>query len=380
MTIQKNVKKVGIITMHKVENFGSALQAYALQKIVCDFGYDCEIIDYIFPNKYHKQFNENKSIKYSFLKSIIPNKFLSATYRDNVEIKKFWKKNYKLSKTYNSKEELQQNPPIYDIYITGSDQVWNTRFVKGDTSFLLSFAPDSAKKISYSSSFSSDEIDKNYEDTYTQLLSSYNRISVRETSGENIVKTLTGKESITALDPTFLLTSQDWEKMCERDNKLYEDENYIFAYVLDYAVKCTPYIYELIKYYKEKTGYRVIYLDQQAKLPEELIGLVERPDPVSPELFVSLFKNAKLVITSSFHGTAFAANFGSPLYSVVNEDSGKDSRQMSLLTKLGISNRAVKVGTPFNEIKDEWNRKELLERLTELRELSKGYLKEALES
>ncbi|MCI9846280.1 polysaccharide pyruvyl transferase family protein [Flavobacterium pectinovorum] len=374
------MKTVGIITMHKVENFGSALQAYALQKIVSDFGYDCEIIDYIYPNKYHKQFSENKPRWYSFLKLIIPNEFLSATYRDNLEIKKFWKKNYKLSKTYNSKEELQQKPPIYDIYITGSDQVWNTRFVKGDTSFLLSFAPASAKKIAYSSSFSSDEIDKKYEDTYTQLLSSYNRISVRETSGENIVKTLTGKESITALDPTFLLTSQDWEKMCERENKLYEGENYIFAYVLDYAVKCTPYIYELIKYYKEKTGYRVIYLDQQAKLPEELIGLVERPDPVSPELFVSLFKSAKLVITSSFHGTAFAANFSTPLYSVINKEPGKDSRQMSLLTKLGISNRAVKVDTPFNEIEVEWNSEELSERLTKLRELSKNYLQEALNS
>ncbi len=372
------MKRVGIITMHKVLNFGSALQAYALQKVVSDFGYNCEIIDYIYPNKYHKQFHSNDRKWYSFLKTIIPNKFLSSTDRDNTEIKKFWKKNYKLSKRYSSKEKLQLSPPIYDIYLTGSDQVWNTRFVKGDTSFLLSFAPDSSKKIAYSASFASDEVDKEYEDIYKRLLNRYSKISVRETSGEKIVKKLTEKDSITALDPTFLLSSKDWEKMCEKEDQLYKRDQYIFAYVLDYAVKCTPYIYNLIKYYKEKTGYRVIYLDQKNKLPEELVGYVERPDPVSPERFVSLFKNAKLVITSSFHGTAFAANFGIPLYSVINKESGRDSRQMSLLTKLGISNRAITVDTPFNKIENEWAGDELSKRLTDLRELSKAFLQDAL--
>lgn len=376
----KSKKAIGIITMHKVPNFGSALQAYALQQVVFDFGYDCELIDYIYPNEYHKQFHSNKGKWYSFVKTFIPNRFLSPSDRDNKKIRQFWKTHFKLSRTYNTKEELQQNPPRYDIYLTGSDQVWNPRFIKGDTSFLLSFAPDSAKKIAYSSSFACAKIDKEYLPEYKRLLSKYSQISVREKSGQGIVKTLTGKDTPITLDPTLLLKPEDWDAICSTENKTYKNEEYIFAYVLDYAVKCTPYIYEVVKYFKNITNYRVIYLDQKGKLPKELSGTVERPYVVSPATFISLFKNAKLVITSSFHGTAFAANFGVPLYSIISKETGKDSRQLSLLTELGISNRAIPVNTPFDKIENDWDDEKLQLNLTKLRDMSRKYLLDALQN
>lgn len=380
MAKQQNIKTVGIITMHKVPNIGSALQAYALQKIVSDFGYNCELIDYIYPNNYHKQFNSNKAKWYTIFKSLIPSRFFSSSARDNKLLKQFWESHFKLSRKYKTKEELQRNPPLYDIYLTGSDQVWNPRFVKGDTSFLLSFASESAKKIAYSASFACAEIDDEYAPTYKKLLSKYSYISVRETSGQNIVKNLTGKDVPVTLDPTLLLTPEQWDTICATANKIYGNEEYIFAYVLDYAVNCTHYIYELIKYIKKETNCRVIYIDQKGELPKELNGAVERPYAVTPADFVSLFKNAKLVITSSFHGTAFAANFGVPLYSIISNETEKDSRQLSLLTELGISNRAIPVNTPFDKIENDWDDEKLQLNLTKLREVSRKYLLDALQN
>jgi hypothetical protein len=382
MNIKKNqpYKNVGIVTMHKVTNFGSVLQAYALQKVISDLGYNCELIDYVYPNKYHKQFR-SKEKWYSFAKFLVPSRFLSNTHRDQKNIKQFWKTHFKLSHTYYSKEELQQNPPHYDIYLTGSDQVWNPHFVKGDTSFLLSFAPESAKKIAYSASFACAQIEDKYALAYKELLNKYSKISVREINGQNIIKNLTGKYAPVTLDPTLLLTPEEWDILCATENKTYKINNdYIFAYVLDYAINCTPYIYELIKHMKKVMNCSVIYLDQKEKLPEELSGIVERPYAVTPITFVSLLKNAKLVITSSFHGTSFAANFGVPLYSIVSNDTSKDSRQLSLLAELEISNRAIPINTPFDKIENSWDSEKLQSNLVKLRKLSNSYLLHALEN
>lgn len=379
MTQKTENIKVGIITMHKVLNFGSALQAFALQYAVERLGYECEIIDYVYPNKYHRKFHSYEKKWKSIVKSIIPTILLSSTARDNNEIKKFWKKRYKLSRNYKTKESLLATPPVYDIFITGSDQVWNTNFVKGDTSFLLSFVSDKYKKISYSPSFATAAIDSEFVNVYKRLLSEYKHISVRETSGLKIVKDLTGQDAVTTLDPTFLLDSEEWTKEINlKDENPYGE--YIFAYILDYAVKCIPYVYDFIKHYQSKLNCKVIYLDQKGTLPVELEKIAERPYKISPENFVSLFKNAKLVITSSFHGTAFSVNFGKSFFSIINKDIEKDSRQFSLLSKLGVSNRAVIVDTPFDEIDESWNMEELQSNLLQLRELSKKYLSEALRS
>lgn len=134
----------------------------------------------------------------------------------------------------------------------------------------------------------------------------------------------------------------------------------------------------MIKYIQKKSNCRVIYLDQKREFPEELKGIAERPFVTTPDDFISLFKNAKLVITSSFHGTAFAANFGVPLYSVIDSDIRKDSRQLSLLTELGIANRAIRVNEIFNKIDENWDVEVLQKNLNKLRECSKKYLLHSL--
>ena len=114
-------KKIGIITMHKVLNYGSALQAYALQKVLEDMGHDVEIIDYVYPNEYHKQFQAKPPIWRKILSSLINYIKGNSNSSRQILFDEFYSKHFNLSKTYNSPVELRNNPPVYDIYLTGSN-------------------------------------------------------------------------------------------------------------------------------------------------------------------------------------------------------------------------------------------------------------------
>src|SRR5690554_1151857 len=193
-------KKVGIATIHDIYNYGSILQAYATQKSIEKLGYDVEIIDYKYPNEYHKRgSNVQNRIKSfilnktnEFLKNLLP-KGKTSVYKNNY--KTFKQKNYKLSSIrYNSQKELTENPPKYDIYVSGSDQIWRPEFVKADKCFFLDFFKE-GKRISYASSFSSIKIPNEYSTIYSEYLARYNHLSTREESGVQIIKDLIGKES-----------------------------------------------------------------------------------------------------------------------------------------------------------------------------------------
>ena len=137
------MKSIGIITIHKINNYGSVLQAYALQKACEDLNFKVEIIDYNFPNNFHlsnkyahhqdSQPNEPRWIKLLYMLDLI---------KQHKGIRDFVTKYQKLSlKQYNHPSELESGVPNYDIYITGSDQLWNPLHCNGDPVFLLHFAP-----------------------------------------------------------------------------------------------------------------------------------------------------------------------------------------------------------------------------------------------
>jgi hypothetical protein len=154
------MKSVGIITIHKINNYGSVLQAYALQQVCENLGFKAEIIDYNFPNEFHannkyvdttsSQPNEPKLIKFLYALDLI---------KQHKGLNAFVSKYLHLScKQYNSPGELEISVPRYDVYITGSDQLWNPRHCNGDPAFMLHFAPDESLKISYAASIGTDSI------------------------------------------------------------------------------------------------------------------------------------------------------------------------------------------------------------------------------
>lgn len=368
------MKKVGFITMHLPINYGSALQTYALQNTIDKLGYDARIINYVYPNKIHK---EPKSFKVLIVKviSLIINAIgLFPNIRQKKKYRLFYKKYYKLTdKQYESMEDLQTCPPEMDIYMTGSDQVWNSNFVKGDTSFLLGFAPTYKPKMSFSSSFAVDYVLDEYKETYSNLLKQYSFIGVREQSSIELVKRLTGKDAVLVCDPSLLLSKEEWMPMTV-DAKINLPKKYILAYILGYSFNPYPYIDNIIDKVQRELGLEVIYINGSKRDYFKKNSHVLKT--TGPLEFLKLFANASFVITTSFHGVAFATNFGVPFYGVIKKDN-KDTRIMSLLNVCGLEERAVQFdGETLPSIKCDMEQAQ--NKLSEFRESSMKFLKNSL--
>lgn len=338
--------KIGIITMHRVRNNGSALQAYALQTKVDELGYDSEIIDYVFPNKTQIKVKGNKliwlakKIIYLTLDAILgfPN------YTQLKRLSQFHKEHYKLStNTYLTKEELENNPPKYDLLITGSDQVWNYIHIGDDTSFMLSFCTDdNIPRISYAASFSATNLPDKFKTLYSKYLSKYQCISVRENSGIKIITELIQEDANVVCDPTLLFGKEEWSKIAAT-SKIKRKQPYILAYILHYAYNPYPEINRIISNLQNQLGLHVVYLDGKLSNYKQRNSTVIRN--AGPNEFVRLFMDAQFVITTSFHGTAFALNFSIPLYSVIDTKSENDSRMLNLLNLVGAENRLISIDT-----------------------------------
>ena len=374
------MKKVGIITMHKVVNYGSALQAYALQRVIEKLGYDCEIIDYIYPNAYHL----SQYAKIPFWKSwilFVIQLLYGFPQKKRIKLfEAFYSRFLKLSPTcYKSREQLQNNPPHYDIYVTGSDQVWNPKSIMEDTNFMLSFVSGrEAKKISYAASFATDVIPDKYREIYRKCLDEYSAISVREWNGVNIIQSLVGKNAELVLDPTLLLKSNDYDVIAQ-ESIIHMDEPYLLAYLLGYKFNPHPYVDYMVKYLHRKTGYKVVLLnvaDTRMWFTPDSVRLRK----VGPSEFVYLFKHASLVVTTSFHGTAFSVIYNKPFYALVQSNS-QDDRISSLLKLLGLEERLVYMGQSLNELQGslEYDSKALA-KLENGRKQSLAFLHETLMS
>jgi len=372
-------KTIGIITIHRINNYGSVLQAYALQHVCEELGYLVEIIDYDFPNEAHVNNpyavtsldsapNEPRWIKLLFGKALM---------RQHMEIAGFVRRYQHLSAScYKSPNELSQNPPIYDIYITGSDQLWSPRHCNGDTAFMLSFAPDDATKISYAASFGSNEIPAEIKPLFEKYLSRYKAISVRENSGRDLVKELIGREASVVLDPTLLLNAEQWNEIAVPQRLV--KRKYILCYFLNYSFNAFPYVDDLAEYIRRQTGFEIVRV---ARPPHRIqLRNIEYKIGASPQEFLALVRDAEIVLTTSFHGTAFAVNYGRPVFTIVKRRDAGDSRQVSLMSNLGLNRQIIELGADFPDWKNaEYDLYKQQCKLETLRTRSLEYLKTALE-
>ena len=360
--------------MHLPINYGSALQTYALQKTIEKIGYEVQIIDYVYPNKIHRGNVSLKSVGSKIISFLINALALFPNIRQKKKYESFYKKYYNLTPTrYETANELISCPPIMDVYMSGSDQVWNSNFVKGDTSFLLGFAPEGSPKMSYSSSFAVDYVLNEYIGTYRELLKLYTFIGVREQSSLKLIKQLIGRDATLVCDPSLLLSKEEWLPMVD-DARIDLPEKYILVYILGYSFNPYPYVDYIIENVQHKLDMEVIYLNGGKRDYFKRNSRVIKSS--GPLEFIKLFAKASFVITTSFHGVAFAINFGIPFYGVVKKDN-KDTRIMSLLNVCGLEHRAVQYDSrvlPSIECEMEAS----LNKLTDFRELSFNYLKTSL--
>lgn len=341
------MEKVGIITVHRLPNWGSAMQGYALQRVVMELGYDCECIDYIYPNEWHIKRGSWIPSKDGLKNKILRFLGLRPPRLDSL-IDDFIKKEVKTSQRYSTYGELHTNPPIYDIYISGSDQIWNWKTMCADPSYMLDFAPSNKKLIAYSTSFSVDSIPKEYENLYRKNLSRYAAISVREKNGTSLIKQLLGKDVPVVLDPTLLLDKTAWSKLTNKANwKKTLPSKFILCYLLDYTYNPRPAMASLLTNLQKEHNYPVVILGRDLNEFTGNVWNMKRSQGIGVYEFLWLIKNATIVITSSFHGTAFSVNMGTPFISMVEKREQSDDRIISFLKSVSLENHVVTVNDDF---------------------------------
>lgn len=318
------MKKVGILTYHSSDNYGSVLQAYALRKYLSSFC-DAQIVDYRKPEvkELYKIFKPLNS-KYNIVTNLYNFLYYGKLIRRKREYESFRQNFLKLSEfEINDKKELNNFVKKYDILISGSDQVWNYDIVDFDTSFMLDFPEFSNKRISYAASFG--PISKTIESSlkYSSLLEDYNYISVRENSAKSHVENLINKEVDVVCDPVFLLSKKEWEKVASKSCVEIKEE-YIFCYFPGGVSKSMEkFSYDLAKKYNCK---RILIMNEW----KNFFRTGKKQYSYGPCDFVKLIRNAKYVCTTSFHGTAFSTIMETPFYVEIGNRT-MDSRIFDLL-------------------------------------------------
>lgn len=345
------MKKIGIITILKCNNFGAELQAYATQKKLNLMGYDAEIIDMLYYK--HPDFKNTKSskpfveqtmkervvefVKFSILNPIIYN--VVPVFSKNMRVRnrkfdEFHRVNTKMSNTYRSIDSLYGCGKEYDAYIVGSDQVWNPGTGMNIEPYFLTFAPKGKKRIAYASSFGVTSIPTQYTDKFNSLLNGLDFISVREAAGVKIVEEVAQRKAELVLDPTLLLNKDEWKECSSGYNPNSE------GYVLIYEVHPSEKIQQLALDYAQKNNLPVYRVGVRGMFNWETKGVTNLVD-IGPADFVSLFENADIVFTNSFHGTAFSVNLGKNFFTVLSKAGKKNSRMTSLLSIMGLDSRII---------------------------------------
>lgn len=342
--------RVGILTVHRLPNFGSVLQTYALYQSIESLGHDCEIIDYIYPNRWHVEKGcwhpQEKSLKWRVATA------LGLRPRDYLEVMNdFVCSTMKMSKTYPTFESIHQDPPDYDIYVSGSDQLWNWKTMYVDTTFMLDFVPDTKTRIAFSTSIAQNTIPKEYQEVYRRNLSKYRAISVREKNGQKMLKELFGIDAEFIQDPTLLLDGTQWGKLGEKAQfKSTIPDSYILCYPLGYTFNPAQKMKELLNRLEQIYKCPVIMLNNSIKDYEGNVFHFARNQSLGIPEIIWLFKHATVIATSSFHGTAFAANMGKPFYSLIEKENQSDDRIPSFLNSIGLSSQLVTFDTKIQEI------------------------------
>ena len=371
------MKTIGLITMHRVVNFGSVLQAYATQQIIEKLGYSCSIIDYQYPNEFHlsKKEKDKWYIRWSRVVMQLVHGFPSIKQERGFQ--NFRTRYLKTTRLYPTRDSLFEDVPNFDAYIVGSDQTWNVRHMVGDDVFLLAFT-ESQNKISYSSSAARVSIADSYVSSFRDNLMKFKYISVRERNTQVLVKNLTGRDVPIVLDPTLLLGPSDWNEVAKM-SKLKIRKPFILAYVLKYSFYPYPLATQLIRMIHDRYKMPVVLI--RYSMREKLginEGVTNLYEGIAPEDFVWLFQNASFVVTTSFHGTAFAINYRKPFYAIYDPEI-EDDRIISLLSLLGIADRGVSIHEGVPDKMDDIGYDAVNQRMKSEREKSVGFLKNAIE-
>lgn len=363
-------KKVGIITQHRVFNYGSVLQTYATQKIFEKHNCDCYVIDYISDRCSNKKifWNIDKSgNKVSvFIYKILR---LPIIIKRKYQFSNFLRKYINLSKKYLSHSDLVKNPPIADIYVVGSDQCWNSFYNGVDKAYYLQFGDKSIKRISFSTSIGNNKLTIDEKNEISKYLTKFDFISVRENQSVNLISKICKKNVISVIDPTLQLRKCEWDLIAK--NKRLIKEDYVLLFVLyDEDLGAS----DIARKIADKHNLKVVELSWQIKKKNGVDILMSHK---TPNEFISLIRDASFVVTNSFHGLSFCINYEKEF--IVVERTQFNDRISNLLQITNLENRMVNENNfSLNILDNKINYKDVNKRIEDERKKAENYINEVL--
>ena len=335
--------KVALITLHTVSNYGSCLQTYATQRLIESLGREVEVVDYyradnLPENAVEKAFAGRRMRalrgvweKAPWLKRAASVPMGAIVARQRRPFEEFRSSYLNLTRMYRSAEELRLDPPEADVYCTGSDQVWNSVWNNGfEAPYYLDFAPEGKPRVAFAASIGREAVDDWEKPLMREALSRYKAISMRESSGVDVLRGLGFKDAKLVLDPTLMLGRDEWAGIARMPRGV--KRPYLLVYQLNKSKAFVDYVEAMAARYGldvVKVSYGVYDVMRSAKT---LIA-------PSVEEFVGLFLNASYVVTDSFHATAYSLNFGVPFTAIAPERFS--TRIASVLALTGTEDRML---------------------------------------
>ncbi|MEG1007617.1 MAG: polysaccharide pyruvyl transferase family protein [Bacteroides sp.] len=375
------MKRVGIVTIHNSPNYGACLQSFALCKYIEQQGAYCEIIDirrpvhedYVYEKHYSSYRNNPFSLKKKIRNTIKKllgrntkvNQFTSARAEKRFEL---FNSSIHYSQPYAKLSDLARKPPHYDVYISGSDQLWNPAQPYCLEPYFLTFVPQDQTKISYATSIGITELTSKEKSDFKKWLNSYKAVSVREKQGQTLLESFMTKEVETVADPTFLLDVEYWKGIAQYPAVSNE---YIVVFLLSRNQEVVDYVIRLSK----ESRLKLIFMKINA-LPESDDYTID--NEIGPREFLGYLSKANMVITDSFHCTVFSILMGANnFFTYINPLSQRGSRITDLLQTFGLEKHLLptnfKMG--YNELVKEQIDKERVNLIIEKEKLkSRSFL------
>mgnify|MGYP002796341934 FL=1 len=367
--------RTGLITFHFAHHYGAQLQALATMKAIQRLGHECQIIDYRLPHttRTNQLFKKSTSVR-DMASDAHTALHYTAFQRRFQRFEAFVAEEMELSpQRYTDFRQLQDAPPAYDVYVSGSDQIWNPYIFQTkqfDPAFLLDFVQE-GRRIAYAPSLGVPQLPEDKAAELKRFLAPFSALSVREKRGQVLVRQAAQREAKVVLDPTLLLSGEDWGKLAAAPK---HQGPYILCYFVSDPGEAAPYAQALSR----QTGWPIVQL---AGARRKIDGAREIVFDAGPREFLGLFQHAAAVVTNSFHGAAFSLQFRKDFFTSMSPKERREptfSRIYSLLSRLGCADRIIGLDTTA-PIDAKMDYDQVYEKLEAARADSLAYLKAAVE-
>ncbi len=386
------MKKVALVTCYFQPNYGSQLQAYATQMAFDKLGLENEtikidgLVSEINKAKYKYFLSRIFDIntikdKWATVRKVIAKK-RNPEYAKNLHVRnqkfsEFAKEMFRISDYFDSKAEITAKADKYSAFVVGSDQLWLPSNIAADY-YTLNFVPESIPKIALATSFGVSSLPKKQASAAAKFLNRIDYVSIREKSGQKLIKELANRDVPVVCDPTLMFSAEEWSAIVPTDR--YCDDKYIFVYFLGN----NPEQREFVKKIKSETGYKITQLAHCDEFIKSDVGFAdETPYNVGPKEFIQLIRDAEFVFTDSFHCSVFSMLHKKAFstFRRYNSDGNvsTNGRLYSLLSLVGLENRLLNGSEDAKDvISSQIDYTSVHKKLSEMRELTWNWLTDCL--